>query len=454
MQKKDNLVIVGAGLIGSLLACLLAKRGFPVQLYDLRADPRKYGFLGGRSINLALSTRGWKALAKTGLQDDVRKVAIPMRGRMMHGIDGQLTFQPYGKKGQAIYSVSRANLNLVLLQQADKYPDIKLHFHEKCQAVDLQNRQLQFINIKNHQRSTVNADVIFGSDGAFSKVRGAMQQQNRFNYSQQYIAHGYKELSIPPTASGDFALEPHALHIWPRKSYMLIALPNPDKSFTVTLFFPYQGEHSFETVPDGRAAKAFFKQVFPDAVPLMPRLVEEYDENPASSLVTIRCSPWTTNRSLVIGDAAHAILPFFGQGMNAGFEDCDVFDDLLEQPWQNWEALFESFQQRRIVNANAIAELAYRNFAEMRDHVADPEFLLRKQIESHLQELFPDKWIPLYSMVTFSTLPYAEALERGKQQQRIMDRLMQLPEVRHSWQHFDFGQVPELAALQEFEMTF
>jgi len=434
----NKVSIVGAGLVGSLLAGLLAKKGYKADVFDLRPDPRNHGYKGGRSINMALSHRGWQALERLGIREEVEDVAIPMYGRMMHDPEGNLTFQPYGRNGQAIYSVSRANLNLVLINHAARYKGSAFHFAQKCLSVNFKQGQLTFQDMASEQLRTFTSNVIFGSDGAFSKVRQAMQKRSMFNYSQQYIAHGYKELSIPPAANGDFAMEPNALHIWPRRSYMLIALPNPDRSFTVTLFFPYKGAHSFETVPDGKAAKAFFKEYFPDALSLMPNLQEEYDKNPIASLLTIKCNPWSMEQGLLLGDAAHAILPFFGQGMNAGFEDCDTLLKLMDGFDGDWKGLFKTFEQERIPNTDAIAELAYRNFIEMRDAVADPGFLLRKKIEAKLYEQFPDKWVPLYSMVTFSSIPYAEALKRGRVQEKIMDRLMEIPEVRHHWETYDF----------------
>lgn len=426
MTERKNIAIMGAGLVGSLLSLYLAKRGHRVDLYERRPDLRKNTIDGGRSINLALSDRGWRALKGIGIEEEVRKVAVAMHGRMMHDEQGKLTYQPYGKEGQAIYSVSRGGLNIALMNLSEPNPDITYHFGYQATDVNLHSNQVQLRNIESGEVSTIQPDLLFGADGAYSVVRGAMQKTERFNYEQSYLEYGYKELTIPATADGNWAIEKNALHIWPRGNYMMIALPNIDGSFTCTLFFPYEGERSFAAIKTEADLLAFFNEVFPDAVPLMPELVQDYFEHPIGSLVTIKCFPWSfEGKSLLIGDASHAVVPFYGQGMNAGFEDITVLDQMLEQfDGQSWEELFEAFELRRKPNADAIADLAVMNFIEMRDKVADPRFLLRKKIEAKISEQYPDKWLPMYGMVTFSDFPYSYALETGQKQDKIMKKVM------------------------------
>lgn len=435
MKQKDKISIAGAGLVGSLLALYLARDGHSVEVYERRPDPRKMTVDGGRSINLALSDRGLQALEKVGLAERVkREMAIPMHRRVMHDRDGALSFQAYGKEGQYINSVSRAGLNALLMSAAEE-AGVHFHFQHRCKAVDLQEPALHLQNELTGQDLVVPSDLIFGSDGAFSAVRTAMQKTDRFNYSQEYIDHGYKELTIPPGPDGSFQLEREALHIWPRGHYMLIALPNPDGSFTCTLFFPFDGEESFQALTSPEEARRFFAQNFADALRLMPDFDREWEENPASSMVIIRCLPWTRNHKVaLIGDASHAIVPFYGQGMNAGFEDCRVLHDLMQDEPGQWPSILEKYERLRQPDADAIADLALRNFVEMRDLTGDPEFLLQKKIEAKLAERHPDKWIPLYSLVTFSPhIRYSEALARGKRQDRVMAQVMQREDIHQAW---------------------
>ena len=432
---KKNITVLGAGLVGSLLAIYLGRRGHRVKLFERRGDMRKEKVQAGRSINLALSDRGWRGLEGAGLAGDIRRVAIPMHGRMIHHATGEMDFQPYGEKDQAIWSVSRAGLNMELMNLAERQENVSLHFNERCTSVDLRTATAHFENGITGDHTSVAADTVFGSDGAFSAARLQLQlSTDRFEYSQHYIDHGYKELHIPAGAGGEFRLEKNALHIWPRGGYMLIALPNLDGSFTCTLFFPFEGPESFSALPDEAAVETFFRRVFPDAVPLMPALTHDFFANPTGSLVTVRCFPWSSGDKLcLIGDAAHAIVPFFGQGMNAGFEDCTVLDQLMEGE-DNWQHLFHSFEKARKANADAIAELALQNFIEMRDKVGDRRFLLRKKIEARVHERHPDKWLSLYSQVTFSPdIPYSEALANGKRQDAIMDSIMSMNGIDEKW---------------------
>lgn len=430
---SQKVTISGSGLVGSLLSIYLKDKGHDVTIYERRPDMRNFDISAGKSINLALSDRGWKALAGAGIGDEIREVAIPMYKRVMHGVDGTLTDQAYGKEGQAIYSVSRGGLNARLMDLAEN-KGVKIHFDQKCSDVDLESGKATFEGYKTGEQTEVDSDVLFGTDGAFSAVRAVMQKTDRFTYSQQYIEHGYKELNIEANSDGTHKLEKNALHIWPRGHYMLIALPNTDGSFTCTLFFPYEGTPSFGSIKTKQDVTDFFEKQFADVIPLMPDYAEQYFENPTASLVIIRCFPWSKNGKVcLLGDASHAIVPFYGQGMNSGFEDCTVMNELLEAHGSDWETIFKEFEVSRKPNADAIADLAMRNFVEMRDLTGDPEFLLQKQIEAHFYAKHPDKWMPLYSMVTFSHIPYAEALAEGQRQDRIMAEIMAMPSIHRMW---------------------
>ena len=433
MQKQA--IIVGAGLVGSLWSVLLAKRGYEVNVYELRDDPRKAGFRGGRSINLAMSERGWKAIEKAGIRTKIEQVAIPMYGRKMHDIEGELSFQAYGEEGQAIYSVSRGGLNIELINIGDEYDNLTYHFGYKCKGIQLENNTAIFEDVDTNERIEVNAPLIFGTDGAFSAVRRSIMKQDRFNYSQQYLEYGYKELHIPPTSNGQHLIDKNALHIWPRGQFMMIALPNVDGSFTGTLFLPFEGQSpSFEELQSDEKVLSFFKKYFPDSIPLLPELLEDFRENPTSGLVTVRCNPWHYKKQvLIIGDASHAIVPFYGQGMNAGFEDCTILDEMMETYNDDWSKIIEAFGDSRPQDADAIADLALRNFVEMRDLVADPMFLLRKEIAAHLHEKYPNDFLPLYSQVTFSHIPYHQALEEGKAQDALFEKILAIEGIEENW---------------------
>ncbi len=437
-MSEKKITVLGAGLVGSLISIFLAKRGFKVKLYEKRVDMRNQRIDGGRSINLALSHRGLTALQKVGLWSQVKEICLPMKGRIMHDQDCNITYQPYGQEGQHINSISRSKLNMLLMNAAET-SGVELHFEEQCVDANLDLGTCFFEGVTG--RIKVESDFILGADGAFSGVREAMRITDRFNFSQYYLPHGYKELTIPATPSGDFALDPEGLHIWPREQYMLIALPNLDRSFTCTLFLPFEGKISFEHLTEPNEVQSFFKSSFPDAVPLMPHLLQDFSQNPTASLVTIRCNPWMVGKAGLIGDASHAIVPFYGQGMNAGFEDCRLLDDKLSKHRNQLSTAFKEFQANRIIDANAIADLAFQNFVEMRDLVADREFLLRKEIEMKLQESYPEVWIPLYSRVTFSDQAYSLALKIGQIQRSIMDKVMEIPGIEHNWRHMDFTDV-------------
>ncbi len=435
MQKK--ITLIGAGLVGSLLSIFLARRGHKVNVFERRSDMRKASVVAGRSINLALSDRGWKALDLVGVGDEIRKIAIPMYGRFIHNLDGSSAYQAYGKEHQAIYSVSRGGINCKLMDLAEQHPEVKIQFDQRCEKVDLKNTEVHFFNEKSQSTTTEKSDLIFSSDGAFSAGRLQLQlSTDRFNYNQYYIDCGYKELTIPAGENGAFQIEKNALHIWPRGKFMMIALPNFDGSFTCTLFFPFEGEQSFSAIKTKSDVKPFFEKYFQDAVPLMPNLADEYMSNPTASLVTVKCNPWIfDNKFALIGDAAHAIVPFFGQGMNCGFEDCTVLNSLLDAYQEDWTKVLYEFEKSRKPDSDAIADLAIGNFIEMRDLVGQSKFLLQKKIEAKFSARFPEKWIPAYSMVTFSPeIRYSEALRNGKRQQQIMDEVMALPDIESKWE--------------------
>lgn len=429
MQR--NISIVGAGLVGSLLSILLKKEGLDVSIYEKRKDPRKANLDAGRSINLALSHRGIRPLKSAGVYDMIEPFLIPMKGRMMHSENSNFTSQPYGKEGQFINSVSRAQLNELLIEKAEEV-GVDIHFDTKCTNIEIQKSELHF-----EGQDTVHSDLIVGTDGAFSAVRQQMQTSDRFNYSQHYIEHGYKELTIHPKG-GDFQLDPNYLHIWPRGNFMLIALPNADKTFTCTLFFPFEGNPSFDSLKSKQDVIRFFEKYFHDVLDLIPNLTDQYFANPTASLVTIKCEPWFNNRTIIIGDAAHAIVPFYGQGMNSGFEDARIFVETSRELNWNWDQVLPRYASERKKDADAISDLALNNFIEMRDHVGDPDFLRRKSLEAKIQEAHPKEWLPLYSMVTFSDIPYLEALKAGNLQKRVMDEFLKLPD-----HEIDFGQVVE-----------
>jgi kynurenine 3-monooxygenase len=433
-MKKEKVAIVGAGLVGSLWAVYLAKRGFDVHVFDRRPDIRKVKIIQGKSINLALSERGWKGLIGAGIEEEIKKVALPMAGRKMHAVSGDLNYQQYGKEGEAIYSVSRGLLNQTLVHCAAKFENVSIYFDHVCRDLDIKTNTIEFENPQTGEVTAHQFDRIFGTDGAFSAVRNRMQRLDRFNYSQEYLSHGYKELEIPPTADGKHVMDPNCLHIWPRGEFMMIALPNPDGSFTCTLFMAFEGKDAFEHLTDETSVRAFFNKHFPDAVPLMPELVEDFFNNPTSSLVMVKCNPWHyQDKICLMGDAAHAIVPFYGQGMNCGFEDCTELNNLMGEFEGNWSTIFEEYTKLRKPNGDAILELALRNYIEMRDKTADKDFLLQKKIEAKFSSKYPDKWIPLYSQVSFSHIPYAQALANGIRQDEIMKVVMNRPDIEQVW---------------------
>ena len=436
ISPGNHILIPGAGLVGSLAGLWLARQGFRATLLDKRSKPGSPGYEQSRSINLALSHRGWKALGEVGVQAEIGQIALPMEGRIVHDYEGRTTFQPYGKSGQAIYSVSRGKLNQVLNDRASAEPGIEIHYRTRAKSIDLENHTV--ICDTPQGLHTYTGDAILASDGAFSAIRQAFQVSDRFDFSQDYIAHGYQEFHMEPNAAGDWAMDPNGLHIWPRKSYMLIALPNPDKTFTCTLFLAWEGlEDSFAALKDPSYTRMWFQDSFPDFCQRVPDFAQQARANVVSSLVTIRCFPWNKHRSLLLGDAAHAIVPFYGQGMNAGFEDVDILMRMLPKA-KSWESLFADFARRRKPDADAIADLSLANFVEMRDKVADSLFLFQKKIDARLAALLPDRWISLYTMVSFSSIPYSEAWAHGREQERLVRRIMDLPGIEASYTDDDW----------------
>jgi kynurenine 3-monooxygenase len=431
MQTPQKIAVVGSGLVGSLLAIYLRKAGHTVHVYDRSPDIRQIEF-SGRSINLAMSNRGWKALDGVGVGDAVREIAIPMDKRAIHLVD-KLNFQPYGNEGEAIYSISRGLLNRKMIDLAED-AGAEFFFEQRIWDVTLADATLHIGETERGAWQEKKYDMVFGADGAFSRIRHRMQRQSMFDYSQEFLKIGYKELNIPANPDGTHKLDPNSFHIWPRGEYMLIALPNLDGSFTCTLFMPFEGENSLEQLKDIKLVEEFFAKNFPDSIDVIPKLAEDFFKNPTSTLVTMKCFPWTyEDKIALIGDACHAIVPFYGQGMNAGFEDISILNEMIERYGDDWKTVLSEYQKSRKPNADAIAELSYRNFMEMSSKTADEKFLLQKKIEKVFSDKHPDKWIPLYSRVTFSDRPYAEALAIGDYQNAIMESVLKIENIEQKW---------------------
>lgn len=435
MAQEKKAIIVGAGLVGSLWAVYMSKAGYKVTIYERRPDIRKAEISAGKSINLALSNRGWKALDAVGVGDEIRKIAIPMYGRTMHDMAGNLTFQPYGKEGQAIYSVSRGGVNAKMMDIAEEHGNAEIHYNKECVGVDT-DRGIVYLEDQNTgERSEDQADVVFAADGAFSAVRyHSFQKKDRFNFSQFYISDGYREILLPANEDGSYKLDKNALHIWPRGRFMLIALANEDGSFTCTLFMPHDGgENSFSQLQTKEQVDAFFKNTFPDFYAMMPDIADAWEDHPLSSLAIMRSYPWHFGRVALMGDAAHATVPFYGQGMNGGFEDCSVMWELMQKYNEDWDKVFADYSVIRKPDGDALQDLSLNNYYVMRDYVADPKFLLQKKIEAKFSQLYPDKWMPLYSQVTFSEIRYSDALKSGDRQDQIMKEVMETPGIENKW---------------------
>ena len=425
-MNKEKFTLIGAGLAGPLLATYLAKRGYSVEIFERRPDMRKESISAGRSINLALSIRGNHALKEVGLYDKIKPNTIPMKGRMIHGLNGGTHLQPYGQKeNEVIFSVSRAHLNMELMTLAEETGNVTIRFNHQLLSADLEQNKLLFQLSDSLEKIEWSFNRVIGCDGSASILRKSIVEKADIQYVKKPLGHGYKELTIPPMKSGKFQIEPNALHIWPRGNHMLIALPNNDCSFTCTLFFPMIGKTSFETVKTEKDIFDLFQSQFPDAIKLIPNLVEDFQKNPTGDLASVYCKPWHLgDKALLIGDAAHAVAPFFGQGMNASFQDCSTLAKLMDQNENDWNTIFNAFSSTQVENGHAIADMALENYLEMRDHVNDPEYKKRRNMELKLERMFPGQFIPRYSMVSFHQIPYAEVYQRGEKQFKIISDVL------------------------------
>ncbi len=457
MNKKENILIIGAGLCGSLLALRMAQRGYSVKVFEKRPDIRKADIGAGKSINLALSDRGIKAIRSAGILEQIVPLCIPMYGRMIHNIKGETFNAPYsGRQGEFINSISRTGLNAVMLEEAEKMPNVELFFNTPCLQIDEKQNQALFQNLDSGEKKEIQADLIFGTDGAGSILRKSYEKNRSFlfSHSQEFLSHGYKELSFPPNPMGDFQIQKNNLHIWPRGGYMLIALPNLDGSFTVTLFLSHSdGKYNFNSLKDPQLLKEFFETEFPDALQLIPNLTKEFAENPTGNLGTVKCHPWNyKGHTLLLGDAAHAIVPFYGQGMNASFEDVYVLDQFIDKYPNDWEKIFTKFQSHRKKDTDAIADLAIDNFVEMRDHVANPLFMEKRKIELKLEHNFPKTYFSKYSKVTFNEdLPYSDAMFEGRLQDQVIIKLIYTKTINAEMEATELWEIIEKNLKEEIE---
>ncbi len=428
ISNQQTITLIGAGLVGSLLAVLLAKRGIRVELYERRSDMRKEDISAGRSINLALANRGIYPLEQAGLIDKVKPLLTTMKGRMVHDLEGNENFQSYGQKEEeVIYSVSRGDLNKICLEAAEETGLVNIHFNQNCESVDFDNNQIQFKHSETNEEILVNFEQIIGTDGSASSVRDAIHQKKSIQHDILELGHSYKELCIPAGKNGKYQIDKNSLHIWPRGGYMLIALPNEDASFTVTLFMPTKGDISFDSLDNKEKVGKFFETHFKDTLPLLPTLREDFFDNPTGRLATVKCSPWHyKHQALLLGDAAHAVVPFHGQGMNCGFEDAVYLAEVIDEYSNhniNWQQIFERVDSNRKENGDAIADMAIENYVTMRDSVRDEKFLLKNALGFELEKRFPEFFCPRYSMVMFHRLPYAKAKQRGFIQEEILNQL-------------------------------
>jgi len=423
---SEKITQIGAGLAGPLLATNLARLGYHVDIYERRPDMRIESNSAGRSINLALSARGINALKEVRIYDQIKPLTIPMKGRMIHDMNGSTHLQPYGqRKAEVIRSISREQLNKQLMTLAESTGKVKIHFNKKCTNVDLDKESVTFKDTQSDETTRIQAELIIGVDGSASAVRGAMVVSDKINFTYEPLEHGYKELTMPPDSIGNFQMEPKALHVWPRGQFMLIALPNLNKTFTCTLFFPLEGPLSFETVIASDDVIKLFEDQFPDALGMMPGVVEEFLSNPVGKLGTVFCDPWHVgSQALLMGDAAHAVVPFFGQGMNASFQDCSLLRKLINKHSGDWAVILSEFSRIHVKNGHSIAKMAIENYLEMRDHVNDPIYKKRRKLELKMERMFPDEFIPRYSMVSFHQTPYSEVYKRGEKQHKIIEAML------------------------------
>ncbi len=432
MQTPQKIAVVGSGLVGTLLAIYLKRAGHTVHVFDRSPDIRTIQF-SGRSINLVMSDRGWKALKDVGLDEEIRKIGIPVDKRAIHLQDGKLNYQFYGKEGEAIFSLSRGVLNRKMVDLAEA-EGVEFFFERKIWDINLPTATLYEGESEQGAWSELKYDKVFGADGAFSRIRHRMQRQSMFDYSQEFMEIGYKELHIPANANGSHKIDKNSLHIWPRGNFMLMALANLDGTFTCTLFMPFEGQNSFESLKDETSLVDFFAKYFPDTKEVIPDLVRDFFKNPTSYLAIMKCFPWTfEGKVALIGDSAHAIVPFYGHGMNAGFEDITILNEMMQKYGDDWNQIFKAYEISRKPNADAIAELSRRNFEEMSNKTADEKFLLQKKIEKWFSDKHPEKWLPLYSRVTFSLQPYSEAMAIGDFQNKIMQEVLKIDNIDQIW---------------------
>ena len=443
MHRPKKIHIVGAGLVGSLLAVMLGKRGYEVTVLERRPDPRLKAAESGRSINLALSSRGIAALTNAGLMDEVNELLTPMKGRMLHLEDGREVFSSYGQRPEeVIYSISRNSLNVLMINKAEQSPPVNVHFSQKLEWIDFDRNTISARDLPSGNAHEQPFEIVIGSDGAGSKTRRILMPVNGGQSKTEFLDHDYKELEIPAGPNASYQIEKNALHIWPRGDFMLIALPNQNGSFTVTLFLPKEGPVSFRSLENQGNVQPFFKEYFPDAIRLIPNLENDFNDNPTGRLGTVRCGPWHhSDKAVILGDASHAIVPFHGQGMNAGFEDCFELNRLLDEHDDDWSTALPEFDRIRRPNAEAIADMAIENYVTMRSTVIDPKYQLKKDLGFELEKRFPECYLPRYSMVMFHLIPYADAFERGKKQKAILDQLV---ENIGSLEEVDFDLAKEL----------
>lgn len=427
----ERMVIVGAGLVGALLSVYLARKGYKVDIYDRNPDMRDAYNGRGRAINLTLCDRGLKALDEVGVGDTVRRLSVPAYGRFVHSSDGSVAYQPYGNNNEALYSILRSELSKTLLDFAEKQPNVDFHFNEKCMGLELTPLSLTFENQRTGRTTKQTARLVFGADGAYSAVRTLMQRMHRFNYSQEFLDQGYKELLVPDSIDAGWAAEKNVLHMWPRGGYMLLGFPNTDGSFTCSLHMPFEGDPSFESLKSDDDIKRFFEETFPDVASHVPNLAESFRAHPANPMICIRCSPWTfQGKVALIGDAAHVLYPYYGQGANAGFEDCAALIECMEKHHDDWASVFKEYEKLRKPNMDAIADMCLEHYIEIRDLLGDPKFLLRKAIERKVNQLYPDRYTPLYTMIAFTCMPYVEALRIERAQSLMIDEIMKIKGIQ------------------------